>query len=137
MSPDPSPPDASIRSVASKKVSLSPWVNEQFPGWDQLLSAHDIARLTRRPRWALLGLMVLGRFPRKRVFHGRRIGWLRSDVLNWMTDESGCVTYRKSDSLGTPYLSGRQMCLPFSSSGACTLRRRKRPCSLRRIHGRR
>ena len=71
----------------SRKVTLSPWVNEPLPDWEQLLSTHDVARLTRRPRWVVLGLTVLGRFPRKRRFHGRRIGWLRSDVFTWLTKD--------------------------------------------------
>jgi len=137
MSSEQTSPDASSRSTVSQSVSLSPWVNERFPGWDQLLSSHDIARLTRRPRWALLGMMVLGRFPRKRLFHGRRIGWLRSDVLNWMADDVGLLTCRKPDSPHTAYLSGRQICLPFNCSAPCTARRRRYSCSLRRARGRR
>jgi predicted DNA-binding transcriptional regulator AlpA len=71
----------------SNSVSLSKWVNEPFPAWGQLLSSHDVARLTRRPRWVLLSMMVLGRFPRKHRFHGRAIGWLRTDVLHWMAKD--------------------------------------------------
>src|SRR5260221_14246797 len=70
--------------AAADRVSLSPYVNEQFPNWEELLSAHDVARLTRRPRWMVLGLALLGRFPRKRRFHGRGIGWLRSDGVRWL-----------------------------------------------------
>jgi predicted DNA-binding transcriptional regulator AlpA len=69
------------------RVSLSPYVNEQFPNWEELLSAHDVARLTRRPRWMVLSLTLLGRFPRKRRFHGRGIGWLRSDVIHWLAKD--------------------------------------------------
>jgi predicted DNA-binding transcriptional regulator AlpA len=132
MSPEPSSPDASIRSTVTKHVSLSPWVNERFPGWDQLLSAHDIARLTRRPRWVLLGMMVLGRFPRRRRFHGRRIGWLRSDVLDWMAGDVGIVGCQTEGRRRRAYLSGRQMCLPLKRSPACLTHNQRGRCSTRR-----
>lgn len=129
MSPQSSSPDASIRSIVSKGISLSPWVNERFPGWDQLLSSHDIARLTRRPRWVLLGMMVLGQFPRKRCFHGRRIGWLRSDVLHWMAEDTAILSCRSRSSRRAAYLSGRQMCLPLKRTNTCVARRRRGQCS--------
>ena len=85
MSPQDLPSEERALSAASPdRLTLSKWVHERFPPWEQLLSAHDVARLTRRPRWVLLGLMLLGRFPRKHCFHGRRIGWLRDDVLDWI-----------------------------------------------------
>jgi predicted DNA-binding transcriptional regulator AlpA len=87
MSQESSPEQRSPAAAASKNVSLSRWVNERPPAWEQLLSAHDVARLTRRPRWVLLSLMLLGRFPRKQQFHGRGIGWLRSDVLSWLSQD--------------------------------------------------
>jgi predicted DNA-binding transcriptional regulator AlpA len=71
--------------AASNRVSLSPYVNEKLPDWEELLSAHDVARLTRRPRWMLASLSLLGRFPHKQRFHGRGIGWLKADVIAWMT----------------------------------------------------
>src|SRR5258705_5287069 len=80
-------PAESPASQATNSVSLSPWVNERFPAWEELLSAHDVARLTRRPRWMVLSLALLGRFPRKRRFHGRGIGWLRSDVIRWVAKD--------------------------------------------------
>lgn len=133
MFPEPFCPDASIRPPVSTRVSLSPWVNELFPGWDQLLSSHDVARLTRRPKWVLLGMIVLGRFPRKRRFHGRRIGWLRSDVLAWVTEDVDPVTCRTPGSPRVAYFSGRQMSLPLVCRPACSARRRRGKCS---IHGR-
>ena len=82
-SKEPSPVQPASPS-ASYRVSLSPYVNEPLPNWQELLSAHDVARLTRRPRWVVLSLALLGQFPRKYHFHGRGIGWLRSDVLTWL-----------------------------------------------------
>src|SRR5579883_3337744 len=70
-------------------VSLSKWVNERPPSFQQLLTTHDVARLTRRYRWVLAALTLLGRFPRGQRFHGRRIGWLRSDVAGWLADDIG------------------------------------------------
>lgn len=57
------------------------------PGLGRLLSAHDAARLTRRPRWVLLGLTAFGRFPPKERFHGRASGRLQSDVLRWLAKD--------------------------------------------------
>src|SRR5258707_3112749 len=74
-------------ATSPDSVVLSRWVNERFPDWEQLLSAHDVARLTRRPRWLLLSMMLIGRFPQKRRFHGRGIGWLRSDVVHWVAQD--------------------------------------------------
>jgi integrase len=64
MSPQdlPSNDERAPCAASPDRVTLSKWVNERFPPWEQLLSAHDVARLTRRPRWVLLGLMLLGRF---------------------------------------------------------------------------
>jgi predicted DNA-binding transcriptional regulator AlpA len=88
MSPEDSSPAQRAPSAAfSGNISLSKYVNERFPAWEQLLSAHDIARLTRRPRWVLLGMMMLRQFPRKHRFHGRGIGWWRADVLNWIAKD--------------------------------------------------
>lgn len=67
-----------------QQVSLSRWVNEPLPSCEELLTAHDVARLTRRPHWTLATLALLGCFPKKQRFHGRRIGWRRRDVLQWL-----------------------------------------------------
>jgi predicted DNA-binding transcriptional regulator AlpA len=87
MHPDESLPATPAAPAASYRVSLSPYVNERFPNWEELLSAHDVARLTRRPRWMVLSLTLLGRFPRKYRFRGRGIGWLRSEVLHWLAKD--------------------------------------------------
>jgi predicted DNA-binding transcriptional regulator AlpA len=87
MNSDESSPVQPASPAASCRISLSRYVNEQFPNWEELLSAHDVARLTRRPRWMVLSLALLGRFPRKRRFHGRGIGWLRSDVIHWLAKD--------------------------------------------------
>ena len=78
----------SIRDPAAPlRVTLSRWVNERPPSCRALLTAHDVARLTRRSRWVLETLTLFGRFPRKHRFHGRRIGWQRRDVLLWLGAE--------------------------------------------------
>ena len=66
-------------------VRVSPRVNEKLPALDQILSAHDVARLTRRNRWVLYALSFLGRFPRKQRFRGHSIGWDRVEILEWLT----------------------------------------------------
>jgi predicted DNA-binding transcriptional regulator AlpA len=74
-------------AAAKQEVSISKWVNEKAPPWDDILTAHDVARLTRRHRWQLSALTWIGRFPRQQRFRGRRLGWLRSDVVNWLAKE--------------------------------------------------
>ena len=99
--------------VASHRVSLSPYVNEQFPNWEEILSAHDVARLTRRPRWMVLSLTLLGRFPRKRRFHGRGIGWLRSDVIHWLAKDLRTAPCRATPVAVTRTRVAHQKVLPL------------------------
>ena len=130
MSPeDFSPEQAACSAARSKNVSLSKWVNEPLPAWEQLLSAHDVAHLTRRPRWLLFGMMAVGRFPRTLKFHGRAIGWLRSDVLEWATQDS--TANRRSLDNVTPTLGrwfAQQGSLPLEYTARCAARESRRPC---------
>ena len=124
MSPEDLLSEECAPAASPDRVTLSKWVNERFPPWEQLLSAHDVARLTRRPRWVLLGLTLLGRFPRKHCFHGRRIGWLRDDVLDWIGNgagfnESGASLFRPR--FARP--DGPEVCAAHRSRTACSLRR--------------
>ena len=89
-------PQAATSSL-SQRVVLSPWVNEPIPPCGQLVSTHELARLTRYPRWLMLGLMIFGRFPRQRRFHGRAIGWLRSEVLAWIERGTQAVRHQHPD----------------------------------------
>jgi predicted DNA-binding transcriptional regulator AlpA len=116
-------------------VSISRWVNESLPPWSQLLTAHDVARLTRRHRWVLSALVLLGRFPKKHRFQGRGIGWRRSEVLSWMSrkpsiegaaQQASCVA-RRFCSRRSP----RQSCLPLECASSCLPPRK---CSRRRLH---
>jgi predicted DNA-binding transcriptional regulator AlpA len=82
-------------SVLLGTVSTSKWVNETYPAWDQTLAAHDVTRLTRRHRWVLVALTLLGRFPKPQRFHGRRVGWGLREVEQWIArvrDERICTT---------------------------------------------
>jgi len=80
-------------------VSISKWVNETFPPWDEILSAHDVARLTRRRRWVLSTLTLLRCFPRKLQYHGRDIGWNRCAVESWLAERfAGDLGPRRCDS---------------------------------------
>jgi predicted DNA-binding transcriptional regulator AlpA len=105
-------------------VVLSRWVNERYPDREQLLSAHDVARLTRRPRWWLLSMMLIGRFPRKRRFHGRGIGWLRSDVVGWLAEDSPTFQYARPARVVRSRRSC-QMALPLDCAQARARRRRR------------
>jgi predicted DNA-binding transcriptional regulator AlpA len=116
----------------AQRVSLSKWVNERFPSFQELLTAHDVARLTRRHRLVLAALTLIGRFPRRQRFRGRRIGWLRSDVLNWLADDIGLVSCYAAARSRPTRMAGRQMCLPLEGSATCHARRRRQPCSRKR-----
>ena len=111
-------------------VVLSPWANEPLPAWEELLSAHDVARLTRRPRWALASLVLLGRFPRKCRYHGRGIGWLRSDVLSWLTKELEAGACRAEAASLARRRIGRRRSLSLECAYPCAARRSRSPCSM-------
>jgi hypothetical protein len=78
------------------QVSISRWVNEPYPAWDQILTAHDVARLIRRPPWMLCSMAAVGQFPKKQRFRGKKIGWLKADILEWM---ARTYSYRVAKSL--------------------------------------
>jgi predicted DNA-binding transcriptional regulator AlpA len=113
-------------NASSHSVVLSRWVNERFPDWEKILSAHDVARLTRRPRWLLLSLMIIGRFPRRLRFRGCNVGWLRSDVLDWMTQDVRTARCHVSTRTTSLTCGDRQMSLRLDGSHPRTARRRRR-----------
>jgi len=127
---DSSPDPRAKRAITRVDVTLPCWVNERFPAWAELLSTHDVARLTRRPRWLLASLMLVGRFPRKCRYRGRDIGWLRSEVLDWLSRERSPSSASKAHhhtTRGYARASSQQPCLPFECAISC--RRPERPCS--------
>jgi predicted DNA-binding transcriptional regulator AlpA len=101
---------------AHAAVTISPWVNEPLPDIHGLLCSRDLARLTRRPRWELFGLALIGKFPRKKRYRGRPIGWCRAEVLEWMTRELA-VEAEAQERLNAPRRCerrhARQQCLPL------------------------
>ena len=102
-------------------VVLSRWVNEPYPSLTELLSAHDVARLTRRPRWMVLGLTLIGQFPARARFRGRKIGWRRIDVLEWMARDLALQRERGTSPTGYFEAHSRQSLLPLgcrASGGA-------------------
>src|SRR5258706_5694909 len=80
------------RPTRAATVTLSPWVNEPLPNIQGILCSRDLARLTRRPRWVLCGLALIGKFPRKKSYRGRVVGWCRMEVLEWMTRDLAVET---------------------------------------------
>jgi predicted DNA-binding transcriptional regulator AlpA len=109
--------EASPKAALAAPIMLSRWINEPYPPVTELLSAHDVARLTRRSRWLLMGLALIGRFPKKARFRGRPFGWWRSDVLDWMSRDLALkghyITSSRQCLRGQP----RQTCLPLESRG--------------------
>lgn len=97
----------------SHDLRLPRWVNEPLPDLRAILSASEISRLTRRPRWLLLGLAVFGQFPKRRTHCGKPVGWHRADVLDWLTQNMEI----EEESAGTTSVCRsarpRQACLPL------------------------
>jgi len=99
----------------SQDLRLPRWVNEPLPDLRALLTANEISRLTRRPRWLLLGLAVLGRFPKQRTHCGKPVGWHRADVLEWLTANM-TIEADHNPGLGRcRHAKPRQACLPFET----------------------
>jgi hypothetical protein len=90
------------RSPDSVSPSLSPWINDEFPRWSDLLTTHDVARLTRRPAWVVSGLALIGRLPKRVRFHGRGIGWKRHEIHKWMSRRGRCAMTRDRRWCGRP-----------------------------------
>jgi hypothetical protein len=113
-------------------VAISPWINERPPPLHELLSAHDVARLTRRPSWMLVGLCLIGRFPKRLMFQGRAIGWRRSEILDWMARDLS-VEGRSTVPRVCTRRRARQACLPLdcatpcASVSECSNARRRKP----------
>jgi predicted DNA-binding transcriptional regulator AlpA len=55
---------------------------ERVMGMDQVLSTHDVERITGRHRCTIYRWVRAGTFPAKRAGGGK--GWLRSDVERWL-----------------------------------------------------
>jgi predicted DNA-binding transcriptional regulator AlpA len=110
-----------------RRVTLSPWVNEQLIPWNDILSARDVARLMRRKWWTRFALTCLGKFPRRKKYRGRAVGWLRSEVLEWMTRD---LTVHSGNSppshLGVSEGSSLQHRLPLAGTPRHARRRRHR-----------
>lgn len=113
---------AVVPSRARSDIRLSRWTNEPLPDLRNLLCAHDIARLTRRPRWLLCGLALIGRFPARKRYRGRPIGWCRSEVLDWMSRDLAVVPVTQAYVNSHHRCSRRhlrQACLPFDCTTPC------------------
>jgi predicted DNA-binding transcriptional regulator AlpA len=91
---------------ATQDVHLPRWVNEPLPDLRAILSASEIARLTHRPRWLLLGLAAIGRFPKRRTHSGKPVGWHRADVLDWTTAKSKRELVGRPDRVRRAFLLG-------------------------------
>jgi Prophage CP4-57 regulatory protein (AlpA) len=121
------PTAAAPRAASRDSVSISRWVNEPLPPWHEILTARDVARLARRPPWLLSGMALLGRFPRQRRFRGRAIGWLRSDVLDWIaSDLDTPAVARRRDVIPRRSTTNKskEQCLPLECTFVCLPQRR-------------
>lgn len=116
-----SPTVAPTINHTSQNLRLPRWVNEPLPDLRAILSANEISRLTRRPRWLLMGLSVLGRFPKRRTHCGKPVGWHRADVLDWLTQNMRIEPEHTIESRHCLQARPLQACLPLEI--ASTLRR--------------
>jgi hypothetical protein len=123
------------QNTRAPEVTISRWVNEPLPNIQGILCSRDLARLTRHPQWELFGLALIGKFPRKKRYHGRPVGWCRAEVLEWMTRELSVETACR-ERLNAPRRcerrQPRQTCLPLEYGSRCT---RSRECSERLVRG--
>ena len=103
-------------------VRLPRWVNEPLPDVHAILSGREISRLTRRPRWLLLGLAVVGRFPKQRTHCGKPIGWHRADVLDWLTQHMTIEPDLASETRHCRHARPSQACLPLEIHATQRLR---------------
>src|SRR5271167_4294844 len=105
-----------------QRVSISRWVNEPYPAWDQILTAHDVARLIRRPPWAFSSMAAVGQFPQRHRFRGKKVGWLKADVLEWIARTYPSRVARSSDQTIRPRkpVPPSQQSLPLEYSKART-----------------
>ena len=101
------------RKASAVAIQLSRWVNEPPLPITELLSAHDVARLTRRPTWLLSGLALIGRFPKKHKYHGRKIGWCRTDVLDWLARDLTLAVDQAPERHRCRRRRPQQACLPL------------------------
>jgi predicted DNA-binding transcriptional regulator AlpA len=104
------------------ELRLPRWINEPLPDLRAILSASEISRLTRRPRWLLLGLSVLGQFPKRRTHCGKPVGWHRADVLDWLTENMTIESDRPPETKNCRQARPSQVCLPLGIAPACRTR---------------
>jgi predicted DNA-binding transcriptional regulator AlpA len=117
-----------------QRVSISRWVNEPYPAWDRILTAHDVARLVRRPPWMLCSMAAVGQFPRRQRFRGKNIGWLKADILEWMARTSRYRVATTSDKTNSCWRHGpnppNQQTLPLQYASARALNAHKAASSI-------
>jgi predicted DNA-binding transcriptional regulator AlpA len=88
-----------------QRISIS--LNEPHPAWDRILTAHDVARLIRRPPWIFCGMAAVGQFPQGQRFRGRNIGWPKADILEWMAHSSRYgVALTRNRTIGVRHRAG-------------------------------
>ena len=106
----------------AQELHLPRWVNEPLPDLRAILSASEISRLTRRPRWLLLGLAALGQFPKRRTHCGKPVGWHRTDVLDWLTQNMTIEPDRQPEAKDCRQARPSQACLPLEITPTCRTR---------------
>src|SRR3981189_1139266 len=110
------------RTTRATTVTLSPGVNEPLHDIQAILSSRDLARLARRPRWVLCVLALMGKFPRRKRYRGRLVGWCRAEVLEWMARDLSVEAESRERWDGPRRCTRRhprQACLPLECLQPC------------------
>lgn len=72
----------SVRPAPKRETPRRRTIPQPTSSMDQLLSTHDVERITNRHRCTIYRWILAGTFPAKRAGGGH--GWLRSDVERWL-----------------------------------------------------
>jgi prophage regulatory protein len=59
------------------------------PQIDQILSTRQVLQITGKHRVTIYRWIRAGIFPKKHDAHGHKVGWLRSEIENWLAHDRG------------------------------------------------
>jgi len=62
--------------------------NDRIAALDQILTTRDVVAIVGHHRCTLFRWMSAGQFPYKHSFRGRKVGWLRSDIEEWLAGDT-------------------------------------------------
>jgi hypothetical protein len=71
----------------------------------------------------LCSMAAVGQFPKRQRFRGKKIGWLKADILEWMARTAACRPAKSSDKTirRRKLVPESEQSLPLECPGAHTL----------------